>query len=221
MTLSFTTKWPERMGSKAGQQNYFIHYIWLGLPNFPHDHIKPIPEHILYLEGIHRPIEFYFQNLYAEKFAHYWPDPSIDATWNPERTESTSWRSIPKLHTIREDASNRWRAGMDIHFVINNRSKNRFQFAPVVKCVGVQDIEITDVTHISYPNDFSTKIHLTVSKDGWTETFTQAFSVKVDGIQLPPDKVHQLAINDGFDSVEDFFAYFDKDFKGKIVHWTT
>lgn len=24
----------------------------------------------------------------------------------------------------------------------------------------------------------------------------------------------------GFDSVKDFFRYFNKDFKGKIIHWT-
>ena len=32
--------------------------------------------------------------------------------------------------------------------------------------------------------------------------------------------LRELAKNDGFESVEDFFAYFNKDFKGKIIHWT-
>lgn len=126
----------------------------------------------------------------------------------------------PKLHTIRADPSSRWKSGMDIHMVINNRTKNRFQFAPVITVMSVQEIEIKDVTSTSYPSDFSTKVSLTVSRGEWTETFTQAFTVKVDGVQLSQDKVYQLAINDGFDSVEDFFAYFDKDFKGKLIHWT-
>jgi hypothetical protein len=30
----------------------------------------------------------------------------------------------------------------------------------------------------------------------------------------------QFVQNDGFDSIEDFFSYFDKGFKGKIIHWT-
>lgn len=174
------------------QPSYFPEKIWDGLLD------KKLAHGIDYVE---------YDEAYKKQFKR---------TWDIPETGSIK----PKLHTIREDASNRWRAGMDIHMVINNRTKNRFQFAPVVKCVSVQEIEITDITHISYPNDFSTKIHLTVSKDGWTETFTQAFSVKVDGTQLSQDKVHQLALNDGFDSVEDFFAYFNKDFKGKVIHWT-
>lgn len=42
---------------------------------------------------------------------------------------------VPKLHTIRKDKANRWKPGMDIHMVINNRTPNRYQFVPVVKCV--------------------------------------------------------------------------------------
>ena len=48
----------------------------------------------------------------------------------------------PKMHTIRKDSSNRWKAGNDIHFTINVRTKNQFQFVPVVKCISVQIIEI-------------------------------------------------------------------------------
>jgi hypothetical protein len=102
----------------------------------------------------------------------------------------------PKRHTIRKDTSNRWKAGNDIHFCINVRTKNQFQFAPVVKCVSTQKLEIK-----KHP------IH-------------NVFSVYVDGIYLEPDDTELLAINDGFDSVEDFFAYFNKDFTGKIIHWT-
>ena len=32
--------------------------------------------------------------------------------------------------------------------------------------------------------------------------------------------MEKLAYNDGFESVEAFFNYFCKDFKGKIIHWT-
>ena len=33
-------------------------------------------------------------------------------------------------------------------------------------------------------------------------------------------RIKILAKNDGFDSVDDFFKWFDKDFNGKIIHWT-
>ena len=104
-----------------------------------------------------------------------------------------------KIHTIREDAGNRWKAGNDIHMVINNRTKNRLQFAPVMKCVSVQKIEI----------------HNHDGKGVSLYSF-----VKIDGRQLGWPEIDKLATNDGFDSVEDFFSWFNKDFKGKIIHWT-
>ncbi|MDO3641955.1 hypothetical protein [Mucilaginibacter sp. L3T2-6] len=108
----------------------------------------------------------------------------------------------PKGHTIRRDEHNRWRAGMDIHPVINNRTRNRFQFAPVIKCVRVQDYRIGYFPEENYPCPLN-NIH-----------------VYIDGNVLSDAAVKQLAINDGFDTVADFFAYFNTDFTGKIIHWT-
>ena len=31
----------------------------------------------------------------------------------------------------------------------------------------------------------------------------------------------RLAVNDGFDGLKEFFQFFDRDFSGKIIHWTT
>lgn len=47
-------------------------------------------------------------------------------------------------------------------------------------------------------------------------------SIYVEGKLLNSDKVAWLAINDGFDTVEDFWWWFDlyTPFKGKIIHWT-
>lgn len=104
----------------------------------------------------------------------------------------------PKLHTIREDKSNRWKAGNDIHFVINNRTPQRFQFAPVMKCVSVQEIEID---HEFQNADFQPCVYVNESL-------------------LDSKEILTLAKNDGFESVEEFFYYFDTDFKGKIIHWT-
>jgi len=109
----------------------------------------------------------------------------------------------PKLHTIREDKSNRWKVGTKIDFFINCRQKNMFRFAPVVPVVSVQEIEI----------EWYNKEH---KKPEWYKNVT----ISVDGFYLNATKIIELAQNDGFDNVEDFFVYFDKDFIGKIIHWT-
>ncbi len=44
--------------------------------------------------------------------------------------------------------------------------------------------------------------------------------VLVDDRKLKIEEVNQLAINDGFNSVDDFFQYFNTDFTGKLIHWT-
>jgi len=105
-----------------------------------------------------------------------------------------------KLHTIREDKTGLWKAENKIHFVINNRTPQRFQFAPVIRCVSIQKIQISHY-----------------SKKMYHET---APIVQVDDFRLKSEEIDQLAKNDGFNSVEDFFAWFNKDFTGKIIHWT-
>lgn len=163
-----------------GEPNFFIEKIWTGLP---YD-IAP---------------DYYsFRDEHQEKFGKYW-----DGAW----TDQLETCFPPKRHTIREDAANRWRAGMDIHSVINNRTKNRFQFAPVVKCVSVQKINI-------YPFKHGLGRVVIVEGDRFD---TDYMPLKGKGLE----ELTQLAINDGFDSVEDFFKYFNTDFKGKLIHWTS
>ena len=108
-----------------------------------------------------------------------------------------------KIHTIRLDEKSRWEAGKNIHFVIGNRTKDRYQFAPVVKCTGVQDVFMT----------YSSGNGLEISIDGKYHYWRSG----------------DLPMNDGFDSMEDFEAYFiraclrnnnDGCFSGKIIHWT-
>lgn len=108
---------------------------------------------------------------------------------------------LPKLHTIRKDEKNLWKPGRYIHFVIKNRTPQRFQFAPVLKCISTQRIEIT------YDE--------TICERECSEP-----TVFIDGKFMNYEKLELLALNDGFDSIEDFFSYFNTDFKGKIIHWT-
>jgi len=110
----------------------------------------------------------------------------------------------PKIHTIRRDKKNRWKAGVNIHFVINNRTPERFQFAPVIKCVSVQKIEII------------------YSDEDLCEHNGVEPVVKIDGriLDFYKNEYDELAINDGFESTEAFFKYFKEDFTGKLIHWT-
>ena len=66
----------------------------------------------------------------------------------------------PKKHTIREDKKNRWKVGNNIHFVINNRTKKRFQFAPVIPVTCIQQI------NIDYKNSNNTYPIITISIEG-------------------------------------------------------
>jgi len=131
---------------------------------------------------------------YLDRFKKSW-DTEVEA-------------SKPKMHTIRADSKNRWKEGNKIHFLINNRSKNSFQFAPVVECTGVQDIII--------------------EKDAG-ESFMVNIPDENGSRWLEYDEIDLLAINDGFDELGDFFRFFDEThfkkyntnvFEGKIIHWT-
>jgi hypothetical protein len=109
-----------------------------------------------------------------------------------------------KLHTIREDKKDRWQVGTKIDFFINCRQKDMFRFAPVLPVVSVQKVEIIWI--------------------GFSDSFRPW--VRIDGKsiytidQIDSNKMLELAHNDGFDSIEDFFAYFNEDFTGKLIHWT-
>lgn len=150
-----------------GKPTRFIEKIWDGLIN---NNLVTVCEFTKFL------------NNYVDRFNDVW-DSTDGSFYNP------------KLHTIRKDEHNRWKPGMKIHFVINNRSKNFFQFAPVVECKSVQKIEI-------------------FKRDGLR-------FIRIDGRFINSNQVaEEIAINDGFDSVDDLFNWFNKDFTGKIIHWT-
>lgn len=105
----------------------------------------------------------------------------------------------PKIHTIREDVTDRWQAGVMIDFFINNRRPDMFRFAPRLPCTETQEIFMTLIQG--------------------------RFEVSVDDRQLCLGELEKLALNDGFESFDDFRDYFisqmtDGVFKGKLIHWT-
>lgn len=185
MTLSFSTRWPEKMGPRyAGKRNYFankiIKWCW-----------QNIPEETNYL----------IQNRTKEEEELF---DRVDPFGNLTVYQTEMLK--PKIHTIREDSKDRWRAGVNIHPVINNRTKDRFQFAPVMEVKSIQNIEIIYDEEICNAHGVEPVIKI----DG------RAINFHYDDI----DEYDNLAVNDGFESVHQFCSWFDKDFTGKIIHWT-
>ena len=152
-----------------GKPTYFVSKIWRGIESLYSDYSKT---------GM--PI-FKYPKEYLEC---------------AEKNYLSIHQQKPKLHTIREDAKNRWKPGTMIDFFINCRQKDMFRFAPKLPVVSVQDFVI---------KRWGTKPKVYIN-----DSF----------FPLPDKEVLNLAQNDGFDTVKDFFEYFNKDFTGKIIHWT-
>jgi hypothetical protein len=105
-----------------------------------------------------------------------------------------------KKHTIRKDLKNRWKTGNKIHAVYNNRQKNQFQFAPIFECKGIQQIKIEWIRE-----DNHNLCLIFIDKSKYSLTYNET---------------NTLALNDGFESADEFFEFFKKDFEGKIIHFT-
>lgn len=117
-----------------------------------------------------------------------------------------------KKHSIREDKFNRWKPGMIIQHAYGVRTKNYECFAGGI-CISIQQLEIKE-----YHMD--TDQYLSHSYILEEKGVTKIFRVYVDGKLLTDSDIYQLALNDGFDCTRDFFRWFNKPFKGKIIHWT-
>lgn len=79
-----------------------------------------------------------------------------------------------------------------------------FRFAPVLPVVSVQKVEI-----VYYHNRETLSLDLPQKK-----------GVIIDEKPLMRGEIEQLSQNDGFDTVDEFFEYFNEDFTGKLIHWT-
>lgn len=116
-----------------------------------------------------------------------------------------------KIHTIREDKKDRWKPGTMIDFFINTRTKDMFRFAPRIPVVGVQVIKIK---YYYQSDDYNKKVDVYVDHCFLGQYYFN--KVNPNG----EEELIELAQNDGFKTVEDFFEYFNEDFTGKIIHWT-
>ena len=108
-----------------------------------------------------------------------------------------------KKHTIREDVPNRWQSLMKIHMGTGVRTKHYKCFKEAV-CTGVQKIKITHGHGQVFVSIDDVFFYNSTERTG----------------SVMDLKMLELAMNDGFNSVEEFFDWFRFDFEGKIIHWT-
>lgn len=99
-----------------------------------------------------------------------------------------------KIHTMREDVKNRWRVGMGMQLCYGVRTK-QFEMWADTECKAIQ------IVNIKYSGSAIPEI-------------------TIDGRLCHALEIVMLAINDGFDSLDDFLAWFDKDGEYKLLHWT-
>ena len=113
-----------------------------------------------------------------------------------ENAEEPENQHKTKIHTLRKDKGNRWKKGVKIHFTLWNRTPRQTCFG-VRPCTGTQRVvivpEAKEITLIDRAEKF--------------------------GMRQITD-IEQFAKNDGFDTVEEFWEYFDKPEAYTIIHWT-
>lgn len=170
MNLAFSTHF--KAGSLKGQPTYFVEKIWQSLAD------DRAADSDFFITGL--------------MYDHY--PFSVDAYDMPA-----------KIHTIREYwktkdgtlSKKQWKPGDLIHPVIYSRTVKHFNFAPIMKCEGIQNITIEH--NVEYKHN------------PW---------VIIDNNHLCKSEIDTLAVNDGFNSARDFFEHFNKDLTGQIIHWT-
>lgn len=102
---------------------------------------------------------------------------------------------LPKLTTIREDANDRWKAGMHVHGYYHNRTKHMRKIFDGT-CVSTQKISITCT---------------------WNKKWEQeVWAITVNGRLLGYNESIELIMNDGL-TVDQFKDYFRK--KCPIINW--
>jgi hypothetical protein len=106
-----------------------------------------------------------------------------------------------KNTTFREDKHDRWKVGMKIHMATGVRTKNYKQFAEAT----VSKIDQVEIIYTLCP--------IRITRIG--------VNIKINGEYLTNDsgELDELIKNDGFKSRQEFFNWFNKDFKGKIIYW--
>lgn len=129
----------------------------------------------------------------------------------------------PKIHTIR--GGNRWKPGNSIQMATGVRTKKYFRFngdgIGLDECKGVQAVEIIRVDDLSFSEYEGSGYIVEVHVPKLNKTFSAAFRVKIDGRYLSNEEIRALSVNDGFETPEQMFWWFNLDcFSGQLIHWT-
>lgn len=189
MTLAFSTQFPKEKPGLEGKPTHFIEKIWAGLIHGDEFNFNT-SHYEEYLDA--------HQSLFGTDFGY--DEIMID----------------PKIHTMRSDSNDRWQKGKKIHSVINNRTPNRFQFAPTIPCTGFERVKIKWYGG-NERLDKAVRVYIEGKEIGcgiWNKNFeTQPI--------FTGKQMFELRKNDGFESLQDFFAWFNEDWSGKIIHWTS
>lgn len=112
-----------------------------------------------------------------------------------------------KIHTLREDKHERWKAGNTIHHAYGTRTKQYNNFL-TNECTAVQKIGfLYRGKSVIVEIDGHEYARLPINWNG---------SCKYEDIH----RMTELAHNDGFDSIDDFLRWFDHDMTLRMIHWT-
>ena len=100
-----------------------------------------------------------------------------------------------KIHSIRIDPHGRWKEGRVIHYATGARTKFYYNFAMGL-AASVFTIRI-------YPENRGIRL----------------FDSRLDGVGMTEPQIATFIRNDGFDDPEDFWQWFNKPFKGRVIRW--
>ena len=119
-----------------------------------------------------------------------------------------------KLHTLRDDHTNRWKSGTSIHMATGVRTKSYNQFNK--ECSDLQNCVSTQQVLIRY---FEKGIETDACIDA-----NRYLSIIIDGRQLTPNEIINFIRWDGCDMIGDFLLWFFPKGYGetdkKLIHWT-
>lgn len=115
-----------------------------------------------------------------------------------------------KIHTMRADPTNRWKAGRKIEMVYRGAGYKIIDYfnkgiPELERCVSVQKVELKWVN---------------LSGIAVVPPPVKELHIFIDGRRLEGKEIWDLAVNDGFTDLADFARWFNKDWEGKIIHWT-
>lgn len=100
-----------------------------------------------------------------------------------------------KIHSMRMDPKKRWRVGMKIQLAYYE-AKMKYRLIKEVEVVSIQEVVIK-----------------------WYDAQC-APVIEIDGRMLWLSEIIALSLNDGFDSVQDFYKYFNMSGVFRLIHWT-